>query len=141
MVAEIVAGVPEDKTYTVTSVPLISLSWLLLYKIVVVSNSSNNIFKISYSKTSPKPKINLSTSKSIWQTQGAFIQVASDLPKHVLISSRRKGFGEQAKEKVTPDSQKTYAQKASETATGVVDNVAATIQPSMALEDLLEFSN
>ncbi|RDW79923.1 chaperone shock protein-like protein Hsp12 [Coleophoma cylindrospora] len=46
-----------------------------------------------------------------------------------MSDSMRKGLGDQVSEKVTPDSQKTYAQKASETITGLGDKVAGTIQP------------
>lgn len=42
----------------------------------------------------------------------------------------RKGLGEQAQEKVTPDSQKSTLDKASETATGLGDKAAAAVQPS-----------
>lgn len=42
----------------------------------------------------------------------------------------RKGMGEQAQEKLTPDSQKSTLDKASETATGLSDKAAAAVQPS-----------
>jgi len=42
----------------------------------------------------------------------------------------RKGLGEQAKEKATPDSQKSTIDKASESATGLGDKAAAAVQPS-----------
>lgn len=43
--------------------------------------------------------------------------------------NRRKGFGEQVQEKVTPDSQKSYTQKASENISGTYDKVAGAVQP------------
>jgi len=45
------------------------------------------------------------------------------------MSHSRKGFGEQTKEKITPDSQKSTTQKASETVTGAVDKGVAAVQP------------
>lgn len=42
----------------------------------------------------------------------------------------RKDFGEQAKEKAIPDSQKSYLDQASETVTGTTDRVASTLQPN-----------
>ncbi|KAF2794094.1 chaperone/heat shock protein-like protein Hsp12 [Melanomma pulvis-pyrius CBS 109.77] len=41
----------------------------------------------------------------------------------------RKGFGEQAKEKVTPDSQKSTLDQATETITGLGDRAAGAVQP------------
>ncbi|KAF1977660.1 chaperone/heat shock protein-like protein Hsp12 [Bimuria novae-zelandiae CBS 107.79] len=41
----------------------------------------------------------------------------------------RKGLGEQAKEKVTPDSQKSTLDKASESVSGVADRAASAVQP------------
>ncbi|RDW92306.1 chaperone shock protein Hsp12-like protein [Coleophoma crateriformis] len=46
-----------------------------------------------------------------------------------MSDSMRKGLGDQVSEKVTPDSQKTYTQKASETVTGLGDKVAGAVQP------------
>lgn len=52
-----------------------------------------------------------------------------------LTLSRRKGLGDQASEKVTPDSQKSYTQQASETATGLGDKVAGAVQPGKELRE------
>ncbi|KAF2447280.1 chaperone/heat shock protein-like protein Hsp12 [Karstenula rhodostoma CBS 690.94] len=41
----------------------------------------------------------------------------------------RKGLGEQAKEKVTPDSQKSTLDKASESVSGLGDKAASSVQP------------
>ena len=41
----------------------------------------------------------------------------------------RKGLGDQAAEKLTPDSQKSTGQKASENVTGLGDKVASAVQP------------
>ena len=41
----------------------------------------------------------------------------------------RKGLGEQAKEKVTPDSQKSTLDKAGESVTGLGDKAASAVQP------------
>ncbi|KAA8618981.1 chaperone heat shock protein Hsp12 [Pyrenophora tritici-repentis] len=41
----------------------------------------------------------------------------------------RKGLGEQAQEKITPDSQKSTMDKASESLTGAGDRVAGAVQP------------
>ncbi|KAF1943139.1 hypothetical protein EJ02DRAFT_421556 [Clathrospora elynae] len=41
----------------------------------------------------------------------------------------RKGLGEQASEKMTPDSQKSTLDKASETLSGAGDRVAGAVQP------------
>jgi len=47
-----------------------------------------------------------------------------------MSDNLRKGFGEQAQEKITPDSQKTYGQTISENVTGAGDKIAAAVQPS-----------
>ncbi|KAF2177203.1 hypothetical protein K469DRAFT_379398 [Zopfia rhizophila CBS 207.26] len=41
----------------------------------------------------------------------------------------RKGLGDQAKEKVTPDSQKSTLDQAKEGATGIYDRAAGAVQP------------
>ncbi|KAF2036416.1 hypothetical protein EK21DRAFT_106518 [Setomelanomma holmii] len=41
----------------------------------------------------------------------------------------RKGLGEQASEKITPDSQKSTLDKAGETASGLGDKAASAVQP------------
>ncbi|KXS13257.1 putative heat shock protein Awh11/Hsp9 [Gonapodya prolifera JEL478] len=41
----------------------------------------------------------------------------------------RKGFSEEVKEKVTPDTQKSYTQQVSETVSGYTDRVKAAITP------------
>ncbi|KNG50183.1 chaperone heat shock protein hsp12 [Stemphylium lycopersici] len=46
-----------------------------------------------------------------------------------MSDSMRKGLGEQASEKITPDSQKSTTQKASESLTGAGDRVAGAVQP------------
>ncbi|MCJ1360092.1 MAG: hypothetical protein MMC33_010095 [Icmadophila ericetorum] len=46
-----------------------------------------------------------------------------------MSDTGRKGVGEQVQEKVTPDSQKSTFDKATESVTGVGDKVAASIQP------------
>ncbi|KAF1830469.1 hypothetical protein BDW02DRAFT_572998 [Decorospora gaudefroyi] len=46
-----------------------------------------------------------------------------------MSDSMRKGLGEQASEKVTPDSQKSTSQKASENVTGAGDRIAGAVQP------------
>lgn len=46
-----------------------------------------------------------------------------------MSDSMRKGLGEQAQEKMTPDSQKSTTQKASESLTGAGDRVAGAVQP------------
>ena len=46
-----------------------------------------------------------------------------------MSDSMRKGLGEQASEKMTPDSQKSTTQKASESLTGAGDRVAGAVQP------------
>ncbi|KAH3942122.1 hypothetical protein HBH53_191600 [Parastagonospora nodorum] len=46
-----------------------------------------------------------------------------------MSDSMRKGLGEQAQEKITPDSQKSTGQKASEGASGLGDKVASAVQP------------
>jgi hypothetical protein len=48
---------------------------------------------------------------------------------HKLIRCSRKGLGEQASEKVTPDSQKSTAQQAKEGVTGLGDRAASAVQP------------
>lgn len=42
----------------------------------------------------------------------------------------RKGMGEQAQEKLTPDSQKSTLDKTTESVTGLGDKAAAAVQPS-----------
>ena len=56
------------------------------------------------------------------------------------IKHRRKGVGEQAQEKLKPDSQKTYTEVASDTATGIADKAAAAVQPSRFLIPILVMS-
>ncbi|CAA9959932.1 hypothetical protein CFE70_003373 [Pyrenophora teres f. teres 0-1] len=46
-----------------------------------------------------------------------------------MSDSMRKGLGEQAQEKMTPDSQKSTMDKASESLTGAGDRIAGTMQP------------
>ncbi|KAF1991614.1 hypothetical protein K402DRAFT_389019 [Aulographum hederae CBS 113979] len=46
-----------------------------------------------------------------------------------MSDSMRKGLGDQAAEKITPDSQKSTLDKASETATGLGDKAAGAVQP------------
>ena len=45
----------------------------------------------------------------------------------------RKGLGDQVQEKVTPDSQKSTIDKASETASGAYDRAASAVQPGTCL--------
>ena len=47
----------------------------------------------------------------------------------MLTLGRRKGVTEQAQEKMTPDSQKSTMDKASENVTGVGDKIAGSAQP------------
>jgi hypothetical protein len=51
------------------------------------------------------------------------------LYKTSLTACSRKGLGEQVSEKVTPDSQKSTTQKASEGVSGLGDRVAGAVQP------------
>lgn len=44
----------------------------------------------------------------------------------------RKGLGDQVSEKITPQSQKSYAQQASENLSSTADKVAGAAQPSMS---------
>ena len=46
---------------------------------------------------------------------------------------RRKGFGEQVQEKVTPQSQKSTGQVVSENVSGFGDKIAGAVQPSKSL--------
>ncbi|OAL49908.1 hypothetical protein IQ07DRAFT_567372 [Pyrenochaeta sp. DS3sAY3a] len=46
-----------------------------------------------------------------------------------MSDNLRKGLGEQAQEKITPDSQKSTLDKASESLTGAGDRIAGTVQP------------
>jgi len=46
-----------------------------------------------------------------------------------MSDSLRKGLGEQATEKITPDSQKSTTQKTSENASGLGDKIAGAVQP------------
>ncbi|RYN62225.1 hypothetical protein AA0114_g672 [Alternaria tenuissima] len=46
-----------------------------------------------------------------------------------MSDSMRKGLGEQASEKITPDSQKSTTEKASESLTGAGDRIAGAVQP------------
>ncbi|CAG5156582.1 uncharacterized protein ALTATR162_LOCUS4379 [Alternaria atra] len=46
-----------------------------------------------------------------------------------MSDSMRKGLGEQASEKITPDSQKSTTQKASEGLSGAGDRIAGAVQP------------
>ncbi|KAI8934926.1 hypothetical protein NX059_008595 [Plenodomus lindquistii] len=46
-----------------------------------------------------------------------------------MSDTLRKGLGEQASEKITPDSQKSTTQKASENVSGLGDKVAGSVQP------------
>jgi hypothetical protein len=46
-----------------------------------------------------------------------------------MSDTGRKGLGEQVSEKITPDSQKSYADKASENLSGAYDQVASSVQP------------
>jgi hypothetical protein len=47
-----------------------------------------------------------------------------------MSDSLRKGFGEQAQEKLTPQSQKSTGDVISENVSGAADKVAGTVQPS-----------
>lgn len=54
-----------------------------------------------------------------------------------MSDSMRKGLGEQAQEKITPDSQKSTGSKISENVTGAGDKLAGAVQPSKpALQQL-----
>jgi hypothetical protein len=55
------------------------------------------------------------------------------LPKLHADCHRRKGLGEQASEKLTPDSQKSTLDKATEGVTGLGDRAAAAVQPGSYL--------
>jgi hypothetical protein len=46
---------------------------------------------------------------------------------------RRKDLGEQVQEKVTPDSQKSYTEKAGENISGTYDKAAGALQPGTLL--------
>ncbi|KAL1792940.1 hypothetical protein ACET3X_009447 [Alternaria dauci] len=46
-----------------------------------------------------------------------------------MSDNLRKGLGEQASEKITPDSQKSTTQKASENVSGLGDRIAGAVQP------------
>ena len=46
---------------------------------------------------------------------------------------RRKDFGDKAQEKLTPDSQKSLADQASESASSAYDKAASYVQPGMLL--------
>ncbi|KAL5114092.1 hypothetical protein ACEQ8H_008024 [Pleosporales sp. CAS-2024a] len=46
-----------------------------------------------------------------------------------MSDSLRKGLGDQVSEKITPDSQKSTGQKASENVTGFGDKIAGSLQP------------
>ena len=48
-----------------------------------------------------------------------------------MSDTMRKGLGEQVGEKVTPQSQKSTGQVASENVSGLGDKVASAVQPSM----------
>ena len=50
-------------------------------------------------------------------------------PPLLLTNHSRKGLGDQVQEKVTPDSQKSTLDKASETASGAYDRAASAVQP------------
>merc|ERR1711974_292066 len=50
-------------------------------------------------------------------------------PTTNMSDNLRKGLGEQASEKMTPDSQKSTTEKASESLTGAGDRVAGMVQP------------
>lgn len=66
------------------------------------------------------------SGKHLTQSQlSTWLQVLTAPP-----DAMRKGMGEQAQEKLTPDSQKSTLDKASETATGLGDKAAASVQPS-----------
>ena len=49
-----------------------------------------------------------------------------------LTTNSRKGLGDQVQEKVTPDSQKSTLDKASETASGAYDRAAGAVQPGLS---------
>ena len=51
--------------------------------------------------------------------------------KLMLASCRRKSVGDQVSQTITPDSQKSTLDKASESATSAGDKVAGAVQPSM----------
>merc|ERR1711964_952350 len=53
-----------------------------------------------------------------------------DLKSIIMSDAARKGFGEQAQEKLTPQSQKSIGQVIGENLTGAGDKVAAAVQPS-----------
>lgn len=53
-----------------------------------------------------------------------------------LTDYRRKDLGEQAKEKITPDSQKSTLDKASESVTGAGDKLASAVQPGKLVSQL-----
>jgi flagellar hook-basal body complex protein FliE len=46
-----------------------------------------------------------------------------------MSDSLRKGFGEQAQEKITPDSQKSTTDKIGENVSGATDKVVGAVQP------------
>merc|ERR1711964_324739 len=53
-----------------------------------------------------------------------------NLKSIIMSDAARKGFGEQAQEKLTPQSQKSTGQVIGENLTGAGDKVAAAVQPS-----------
>jgi len=61
--------------------------------------------------------------------------------KQILINCRRKGLGEQAGEKLTPQSQKSTGQVVSENVSSTSDKIAGAVQPSKALSSQSQASS
>lgn len=55
------------------------------------------------------------------------------------VSLSRKGFGEQAQEKLTPQSQKSTTEVISENVTGAGDKIASAVQPSRSSRSKIRF--
>lgn len=53
-----------------------------------------------------------------------------------VVRCRRKGVGEQAQEKLTPDSQKSTFDKASESISSGADKVTGAVQPGEHMQTL-----
>lgn len=101
----------------------------------------------SYIRTFSLPRLfSISSKNTIHQTKSNFInnsqtQINHHVRLHVrppqrylllsqlLTFSRRKGLGEQAQEKITPDSQKSTTDKIGENVSGATDKVAGALQP------------
>ena len=66
----------------------------------------------------------------VWPRVSSSLVFADRAPHQFYL--RRKGFGEQAQEKITPDSQKSTLEQAKEGVTGLGDRAAGAIQPGLS---------